>query len=181
MFNKFLKYLFYLTLFSIILGPVAALPLGILQVNIYFTDIVVGLISLIWIIRLKGTIKLIRSDKIASYFCIFVAVAIISLIFSPINLNINEKLISSLYIIRLFSYFFVYLTVRYLTDSSTIGGVHSDTPEVFLRLLTFAGVILAVIGWLGYFLYPDLRNLYYLGWDPHYKRIFSSFFDPNYF
>jgi O-antigen ligase len=31
-----------------------------------------------------------------------------------------------------------------------------------------------------FFLYPDLRNLMYLGWDPHYYRLFSTLLDPNF-
>ena len=30
------------------------------------------------------------------------------------------------------------------------------------------------------FVYPDLRNLWYLGWDPHYYRVFATLLDPNY-
>jgi len=33
---------------------------------------------------------------------------------------------------------------------------------------------------LQFFLYPDLRNLMYLGWDPHYYRLFSTLLDPNF-
>jgi hypothetical protein len=32
---------------------------------------------------------------------------------------------------------------------------------------------------LQYFLYPNLRNLIYLGWDPHLFRIFGVFFDTS--
>ncbi len=30
-----------------------------------------------------------------------------------------------------------------------------------------------------YFFYPDLRNLIYLGWDPHLRRLFGVFFDTS--
>jgi hypothetical protein len=42
------------------------------------------------------------------------------------------------------------------------------------------GQIIIGIGFLQYFLYPSLRNLYYLGWDEHLYRIFSVFLDPNF-
>ncbi len=189
----FLKILFYLCLFSIILGPLGVIPLGIPQINVYFTDIVIGLIGLIWIFRIKDAIKLVKDDPIARYFCIFAGIGALSLLFSPMNLSLNEKFVSGLYIVRLLAYFSVYLTVRFLTDSSTSGeslyvghprGVlrqFATSPSVFLSLLVIIGIVLAIIGWLQYFFYPDLRNLYYLGWDPHFKRIFSTFLDPNYF
>ncbi len=183
---KLLRYLIYLLLASLILGPLGAVPLGIPQINIYFTDIIVGLIGLIWLINIRQTIRLIQSDPIAKYFLVFAGIATISLIFSPLNLALNERIISGLYIVRLIAYFSIYLTARYLTDSSTIGGIRASraqlaTPEVILSLLSIIGLILAGLGWLQYFLYPDLRNLYYLGWDPHFARIFSTYLDPNYF
>lgn len=173
--NKLLKYLVYLSILSIIVGPFGVLPLGIPQVNIYFTDIVIGLIGLIWIFKITQVINFIKTDSISKYFCIFAGITIISLILTPLNLNTGEKLISGLYIVRLFSYFLVYLTVKKLTSEKIIH------PQLILKFLSVVGLILAGLGWLQYFLYPDLRNLYYLGWDPHFKRIFSTFLDPNYF
>jgi len=40
--------------------------------------------------------------------------------------------------------------------------------------------LVVVLGYIQYFLYPNLRNLYYLGWDDHLYRMFSSFLDPNF-
>lgn len=172
---KILKYLFYLTLFSIIPGPLGILPLGIGQVNVYVTDIFVGFIGLIWITNIRQAIKIIKADTVAKYFCIFLSIATLSLIFSPINMNMSEKIISGLYLIRLLAYFFVYLTSRKLIKEKIISG------DFILKLMILIGLILASLGWLQYFMYPDLRNLYYLGWDPHFKRIFSTYLDPNYF
>jgi O-antigen ligase len=35
-----------------------------------------------------------------------------------------------------------------------------------------------VSGILQYFYYPNLRNLFYDGWDPHYYRMFGTFLEP---
>lgn len=53
-------------------------------------------------------------------------------------------------------------------------------PGVWLSVLTASGIATAVLGILQYVLYPDLRNLAYLGWDPHYQRLFSTLLDPNF-
>ncbi len=37
-----------------------------------------------------------------------------------------------------------------------------------------------MLGLIQYFWYPYLRNLSYLGWDPHLYRVFSTFLDPNF-
>lgn len=172
---KILKYLFYLCLFSLVLGPLGALPLGISYINIYITDIFVGLIFTLGIYYLIKRRKFVRADKIAIFFSGFVSIAVISLLLSQIKLNIFEKLTSGLYIFRLFAYFSVYLALKMLMVKKLV------TKQNTVKLLIVVGVLLAVLGWAQYFLYPDLRNLYYLGWDPHFKRIFSTYLDPNYF
>jgi len=53
-------------------------------------------------------------------------------------------------------------------------------PSVWLTSLVVSGVTLSSLGLLQFFLYPDLRNLTYLGWDPHYQRLFSTLLDPNF-
>lgn len=53
-------------------------------------------------------------------------------------------------------------------------------PKVWLSLLLYSAVAIALLGCVQYVLYPDLRNLYYLGWDPHYQRLFSTLLDPNF-
>lgn len=52
--------------------------------------------------------------------------------------------------------------------------------EAWQRVLVISGVGIAMLGFVQYALYPDLRNLYYLGWDPHYQRLFSTLLDPNF-
>lgn len=172
--KKLLKYLLYLTLFSIIIGPLAALPLNFPGVNVYLTDILVGIITIYWLFNIKMLINLLKQNKLFQFFSFIIIVAIVSLILSPISLNLPERLISFLYLVRFVAYFSLYPTVLYFTNSKLIN------PKSLLICLGIAGIGLALFGWLEYFLYPDLRNLYYLGWDPHYKRIFGSFFDPNY-
>jgi O-antigen ligase len=46
--------------------------------------------------------------------------------------------------------------------------------------MLFSGTVVVLIGYIQYFLYPDLKNLFYLGWDEHLYRMFSSFLDPNF-
>lgn len=174
MVNKILITLLYFCLISIVIGAFGKLPLNIPNINIYFIDLTVGGILIVWILNLYKLIKLIKDDKLSSYFLLFVIIGFFSLIFSPLNLSWLEKIISSFYLLRFFSYYIVYITIIYLVKTKTL------LPKILILYLGLAGFILAVVSWLQYLLYPDLRNLYYLGWDPHYKRIFGSFFDPNY-
>lgn len=173
--NKLLKLLFYLCLLSIIPGPLGALPLDIPAVNVYLTDVFVGSLTLAWFINWSQLVRFLKEDRIARFFLSFMVVALISLLLSPIHLSLSERVISFLYLLRFVSYFFVYVTVAYFRKKKLL------TPSSILNWLGVIGIVLALIGWMQYFLYPDLRNLFYLGWDPHFKRIFSTYFDPNYF
>lgn len=100
----------------------------------------------------------------------FILVAFVSLIVQIGRLTPAELLISSLYLWRFIGYSSVLIIMPRI--------------KLFRRRvlidLWFAGVGIAILGIIQYFLYPNLRNLYYLGWDPHQYRIFSTLLDPNF-
>lgn len=75
-----------------------------------------------------------------------------------------------LYVLRWVSY-----AALYWVASSTL-----IAPGAWITLLVYSGIGIAGIGVMQYVWYPDLRNLYYLGWDPHYQRLFSTLLDPNF-
>lgn len=170
-----MKILIYLIFVSLIFGPFASIPLGISAINIYLTDILALLISHLWLFRFRELVKLFKKCTVTPYFFLFVASAGVSLVFSPISLTIAERVTSALYLLRFFAYAGIGVTVYHLVQIKEL------KRETVVKCLVMAGLISAVFGWLQYLLYEDLRNLYYLGWDPHLKRIFSFYFDPNYF
>lgn len=160
---------------SIIFGPLAGFPAGILGVNIYLTDILAVFVLFFRILKFEKSLNLILNDVLALIFTGFISIAFISLLLSPLHLVLVQKLISSLYLFRLIAYFSVYLSMRDLLRTKNLN------IETVKNLLIVVSISISLLGWIQYFLYPDLRNLYYLGWDPHFKRIFSTYLDPNYF
>lgn len=54
------------------------------------------------------------------------------------------------------------------------------SQSAWLTLLSASGSAIGLLGLVQYVWYPDLRNLSYLGWDPHYQRLFSTLLDPNF-
>ncbi len=76
-----------------------------------------------------------------------------------------------LYIGRWFVYALIY---RYLMEEKR------DRLSVWRYTLYWSGVSMAVLGLIQLVWYPYLRNLSYLGWDPHLNRVFSTLFDPNF-
>lgn len=173
--DKLALILFFFSLFSIVTGVIFQLPVDINGINIYLFDIAACLTFIFTLFNIKRLKNIILNNQIVGIFGLFIFICLLSMFFSPINLTISKRLISALYIVRMLAYFSVYLSVINLLQRKILNS------GKIIKYLSITGVILAIIGWLQYFLYPDLRNLFYLGWDPHYKRIFSTFFDPNYF
>lgn len=49
-----------------------------------------------------------------------------------------------------------------------------------LHLLIVSGLVMTFIGYVQYFILPDLRQLKFLGWDDHYLRLAGTLLDPGY-
>lgn len=152
------------------LGQVARIQMG--NIAITALDIVVALIFASTFINyvLRKKVKLTPSISI-KYVGLFILSGIVGLLLYSHNLSLSELVVSFLYAIRLVLYLGVYYWVIRLTD---------DQRKLAFYSLTGAGVFILIAGFLQYYYYPYLRNLYYLGWDDHLYRLFSVFFDPNY-
>ncbi len=98
---------------------------------------------------------------------------LISFVFGILSFSEIENIISFLYFVRLFTYFvfFFYLLYHLKKDKSS-----KTQIEVGLKIFVGLTVIFSVVQ---YFLYPNLRNIAYLGWDPHQFRLFGLFFDTS--
>ena len=99
----------------------------------------------------------------------FTIVCFFSLIFTPLQLNLFQFLISLSYTIRLAVYFFVgYLIYCQIIKINTT------------KIIIYSSLILSILGLLQLIFLPDLKSLTILGWDPHYFRTVSTFLDPNF-
>lgn len=173
-----MRILLYAFFACLIIGVLGVVPIESGNVPIYFIDILAG-ISLVYVIASRAwrsrsvskfpTGLLRRQSLLAMTWMLFTTIAAFSLLFTPISLSSNERFISSLYLLRWIAYFSIFLLVN----------DQKDTRNIYR--LRIVGIILAGLGWIQYFLYPNLRNLEYLGWDPHLERIFATYLDPNYF
>lgn len=103
---------------------------------------------------------------------VFIGVALISLVLSPITLTSNEYLISISYTIR----FSLYILFGWLVYSNAFPKLKKN----IYKILAFSGFALAILALLQLMLLPDLRFLTQFGWDPHYFRAASTFLDPNF-
>lgn len=164
-----LKFLFFAFLISFPITEVGKLQFKN-GVSISINDVFLFLLIISWIFY-----KL-KYNKTRKYFLkksilIFVSVSLISLVLNFYNLTIDKFFISFLYLVRFFSYASLYFIIKEFN-------LNIKNKISFFLLLS--GFLTVVIGYVQYFFYPNLKNLFYLGWDEHLYRMFSSFLDPNF-
>lgn len=166
-----IKIFFFLFLFSFSFGEVARFDLGN---GIAFTLTDISLIFLLFFWAVVQNKKLLCEVKN----CFFIKPLLLFIIICILSLAVNYKSltpvtfgISFLYLIRFIFYIGIYFVVKSFTPKMKKNSVIS------LVVLT---ILLDGWGYIQYFFYPSLRNLYYLGWDEHLYRLFSVFLDPNF-
>ncbi|HLL60175.1 MAG TPA: O-antigen ligase family protein [Candidatus Nitrosocosmicus sp.] len=82
----------------------------------------------------------------------------------------QQNLVGVLYLLRM---------VIYLLFLIFLLKVDVKLKDIIGKAILLIIFLTSVFSLLQYFFYPDLRNLYYLGWDPHLSRIFAPFFDSS--
>lgn len=70
-------------------------------------------------------------------------------------------------------------TVLYLQLPIVFEQMKDANKNRLIKSLKISFFILTISGLVQYFLYPDLRNLFYAGYDPHLNRLFGPLLDPN--
>lgn len=139
-------------------GQLVRLPVG--QGAITLLDLVV-IFSIIFNLN-KINFKKIPFFVKAAF--LFMGVAALSLLLSPLQLDLAQRTISFSYLLRFGSYIM-------------FGWIFKDR---LMEILKLSGLSLAVLGLLQFIIFPDLGSLKTLGWDPHYFRVVSTFLDPNF-
>jgi len=184
----------FLTVVLILLFPLGELG----RINIYnevsvtINDLLVGLLVSVWLIsnifvilvspvqRGASRISNVMGDagqasmtnlRLAKPILILIFIAFLSLLFNINSLRLPEFLVSFLYLLRFVAYAGIYFIVS---------GFDIGFKRKILALMIFSGTLIVLGGFVQYFFYPNLRNLYYLGWDEHLYRLFGSFLDPNF-
>ena len=157
---KLVKYLFFLSVIFFPLGLLASFKLsGMPDVRIVFLDILVGLTVLAWYSK--------HFEKRVLEVWWFVGVAGLSLLLVIPKYELWQVGVGSLYLLRFVAYTGLLYVLR-------------DLKLKLRSTLIWLGLSTAGLGLVQYVLYPNLRNLQYLGWDPHMNRLFGTFLDPQF-
>ncbi|HUD10017.1 MAG TPA: O-antigen ligase family protein [Patescibacteria group bacterium] len=165
-----LKALFIIFLLAFPVTEVGRVPLPN-GVAFSLNDILLVAVILVWL----GSHILKRRKfvfgKLGKPIVVFSVIGLMSLLVNLPSLGVNNLFISSLYLVRWVAYALIYVIVS------------EFEPKFKNKIsywLLFSGSIVIFLGYVQYFFYPNLRNLFYLGWDVHLYRMFSSFLDPNF-
>jgi putative inorganic carbon (hco3(-)) transporter len=163
--------LLYITIISFAFGQLGRMTFGDGLV-VQMSDVLVGFTFLFWSIShrtvLKETILTHQYTKPAIFFII---IGVLSLLFHVPDLSLDEFFISLLYPLRWILYFGLFFVVRSYSPQQ---------KKHILLSLVVTSLLFIIFGYVQYFFYPNLRNIYYLGWDDHLFRLTSTFFDPNF-
>jgi hypothetical protein len=126
-------------------------------------DIVVGIGAIYTLI------KRYKKPAVFTYFQTFLIVAAFSWIVGALLFQKQEVFLGLMYLIRLAAYFYFFIFAYHFKDK-----------KLLLNSLLAVSIISAVFGWVQYLFYPDLRFLYWLGWDDHLNRLVGTFLDPSF-
>ncbi len=165
-----LKLLINLLIFVIPFGVILRI-VPVSNVAIYPQDIIVGLIFLIVAFNVYKKRKYFFKNKILLFLLLFVFTGFVSLLLSLSWLSETEFLIAVSYLLRFIAYSSILFAFYFLEE---------DYKKTIPLKLLIGGLIFTLIGFIQYFFYENLSNLYYLGWDMHLYRLFSTFLDPNF-
>lgn len=163
------KYLLILCFAGVSLGQLARFPIAD-GVAITLLDMAVVLFVsnfLFTAIRKKQKLQ----AQLTGPLSLFVAACVLSLLVNLFLYSPTQIGVASLYLIRWILYAGVYFAVLYYRELK---------EKELLFFIIGAGIVQLIGGLWQYYFFPDLRVLYYLGWDDHLYRLIGVFIDPNY-
>jgi len=171
------NYLIYFFFLSLSFGQLERISFLDQSVNIYFHDIIILSIIIFYAVKNILTRKVdVREklDSIEKAGVIFLVILFLSLINGFWRFTFLQNIVGFLYFGRLCMYFIFYFILTHWIH------YHNKQSQNAIRMGMILFVVSTVVfSYIQFFLYPNLRNLSYLGWDPHYYRVFGLFFDTS--
>lgn len=165
-----LELLFSLFILSLPIGEIGRFQFG--SVSFSINDIILSVMVLYWIMkRFNSFSKKDFQKKLLKPTTIFVFIGLFSLLLNLKFLNQTSFIVSFLYLVRFVLYFLIYLIIFDLSK---------NFRNKILYFLSVSAITIMAAGFVQFIFYPNLRNLYYLGWDEHLYRLFSTLLDPNF-
>jgi len=159
--NSIIKSLLYLLFILFSFGNLTRISFFGQQVNGYAYEFILGLLIIYFVIKDKFK-PIADAYQENRYIFWFFAFTFFTFFINWNRYSTLENFISILYQIRLIGYFIFFFYFKKYSLQKPV------------NIFIFITVLISIIQ---YFFYPDLRNLLYLGWDPHLFRIFGVYLD----
>lgn len=172
---KIVSYFLFLYFLVHPFGQLTRFQLNLAEMNLYLTDILTAFLVVLWF----GVHLVLRKSflwpPLTRQVLLFSLIACLSLLVnSLLHLEGRERVVAWLYLVRWIFYTGFYFVAFDLANS--LANFKMEVKNVLLGV----GLLLAFFGLIQYFFLPDTRFLESFGWDPHYYRLISTFFDPGY-
>jgi O-antigen ligase len=165
---------FYIALVLLTLNQITSVSKGG-GLNIYLFDAGMAIFTILGLIYFLLIKKSFKISKYSVLFLVFTLVAAASLVSIIPYYSIENLIVSSFYLFRLFFYLLGGLVVYNMIDKKLVK--KKQISDAFI----WSGFFLAVAGFVQLLILPDFTVLDpSLGWDPHKNRLASTFFDPNF-
>lgn len=165
------KLSFFLLFLLFPLGQLLKIPLWG-KVGVLPQEIVLFILLARFVIL--GQWRKLRQVPLTKEISIFIAVVLLSLLFTPLHLTDTDLAEAVSYLGRFILYFGVYLVAYFELQKKVL------TKEFLYHGLLISAVIFSLFGLVQYFLYPTLSGISYLGWDIHNGRLVATFLDPGF-
>lgn len=160
-------------------GQLTKIPLGFLnlpEVHLYLTDVVLFFLVLGWVswrfLREKRKYQL---PPLAKPIFLFIALAGLSLAVNSPLFSGREVGVGFLYLLRWIFYAGLYFVIFDLKKKFKC--LNWKNIRCFLIII---GSAVGVFGLIQYFLWPNLKALEVLQYDPHFYRVVGTFLDPGF-
>ncbi|MDH7476618.1 MAG: O-antigen ligase family protein [Microgenomates group bacterium] len=164
--------LFYLTIFLYSFGQLARISFYNQLVNFYLYELPLLFIFIFLLIKYRWQPVLFAWQPF-KYLFIFIIYLFLIFFIGWREFHWQENLVAGLYLLRLIFYFFLFFFLFYHRRQDKSFSIIIKNSLIFFSLIT---VIFSAVQFC---LYPQLRNLSYLGWDPHLYRMVGLFFDSS--
>ena len=114
-----------------------------------------------------------KKPEIFRYFDNFLLLAFASWFFSLFIFKSSIVLYGTLYLLRLFAYFYFFIYVWNFARQK-------ENKRLLLDSLLIVSLVSAFFGWIQFFWIPDIKPFFAWGWDEHLFRLVGTFLDPTF-
>lgn len=168
--------LLVLLLFTPITGQLVSLPIG--GFNLLPSDVVLPILLLIWFVDKWKNDRKIHLGLIGKSILVLIGAMILSYLFNLIRFDLGEMLPAGAHLARIVMYMLSFFVAYDLLTRDK----NQKTLHWILVGLIGAMTVILILGLLQFFIFPSLvfTEFHEAGWDPHIKRLFSTWLDPNF-